>query len=202
MASDSETCGWARGDWCHAQGRRVDEPSCYYCRSFGQYYVKRLKLEGQVRKPLKVYLAGGFHTDWQEQVRRACEERAPGCFVILNPKKSWDGTVRETEEKKEADDKALGRSPWWPADKFAVVKSADIVFFNIEAYINPAKLRGTGDIFEAGMCYAADKLVVYVNQVDHRYYRGIARLFQINEATLEAGIDALIKLAWLAPETE
>ena len=171
--------------------------NCDWCNRFDHYYVKRFNLKENMKQPLKVYLAGGFHTNWQDLVEAVLEERAPGCFIIMNPKKDWGDTPSTPEEQKEASDKTLTHSPWWPPDKFAIEK-ADVVFFNVEDYGSPEKMRGTGDIFEAGIAYALGKLVVFVNQVDHRYYRQFERLFQINAKTLDMGIQKLLRLRWLA----
>jgi len=191
---DFETCGWAKGTECML---KKEPANCDHCNRFDHHYVKRLKLKENMNHPLRVYLAGGFHTEWQEQVKAACEEKAPGRFIFYNPKEGWEDSVRMSEEDKEIRDKEYKTSPWWPLDRYAIEHS-DIIFFNIEDY--RPKLLGTGDIFEAGMCYAWSKLVIYVNQIQHRYYRGIARNFPNNFERLEDGIACLLRAAWLSPK--
>jgi nucleoside 2-deoxyribosyltransferase len=133
---------------------------------------------------LKVYLCGGFHTRWQDTVEDAC--RADG-FVFINPKLNWKRDPSRTEEEAERSDKELTTSPWWPFDRLSIDK-ADIVFAYLEEYTSTSGRRGTGDIFELGMAFALGKIVICVNEVDHRYYRGIARLFltfpSLNEAIM------------------
>ena len=151
---------------------------------------------------IAVYLAGGFFTEWQQKVIEACKDLP---FWFLSPNKGWvekaiigpDATrlSQEVENKKEELDKAKRQSPWWHWDKLAI-KNCDVLFLNCEDYKNFVGLRGTGDIFEAGMAWAQDKLVIFVNQVEHRYYRGIARNFLMFE-TLEEGIDCLKFGKWI-----
>lgn len=146
---------------------------------------------------LKVYLAGGFHRDWHTYVIRRCDDEAPGVFIFLNPTVSWDRKVemKKSEEEKEEEDRKKTQSVWWPPDKFCIRK-ADIVFIYFEDYRCPGGLRGTGDVFEAGMCYALDKFTIVVNEVEHRYFRSISRVFT-NFKTLEEGVSHLIKCAWV-----
>jgi nucleoside 2-deoxyribosyltransferase len=144
---------------------------------------------------IRVYLAGGFHGDWHKYVISRCDEEAPGVFVFLNPLISWQksGDEHKSEELKEAEDKDKTQSIWWPPDKYCV-RVADIVFIYHQDY-RPHML-GTGEVFEAGMAYALDKFVICVNEIDHRYYRNISRVFP-NFLTLKEGVDFLIGCAWV-----
>jgi len=146
---------------------------------------------------LVVYLSGGFHSDWQKTVMDACKGLP---IHFLNPlEKETDPETKQwknkplTEEQKEEQDKDRRQSPWWPMDKLAVEK-ADVVFCYLEDY--RPKLLGTGAVFELGMAYALNKLVIIVNKVDHRYYREFERLFT-SYNTLFNAIEALKKCAWL-----
>lgn len=146
---------------------------------------------------VKVYLGGGFHTNWQERVMEACGQEN---FYFLNPlEKEKDPATNAwknlplTEEQKEARSKAQTQAPWWPADKLAVVK-CDILFCYLEDY--RPKMLGTGMIFELGMAYALGKLVILINRVEHRYYREFEHLF-VSFKSLDEGIEFLKKCSWL-----
>jgi nucleoside 2-deoxyribosyltransferase len=147
---------------------------------------------------LEVYLSGGFHSDWQDRVMNACA----GLEIdFLNPlSKETDPKTLEwvnkplTEEQKEEMDKTRTQSPWWPMDRLAI-EEADVVFVYLEDY-RPAML-GTGTVFEMGMAYALGKVVIIVNEIEHRYYREFTRIFS-SYPTLDAGIEALKKCIWLS----
>jgi hypothetical protein len=145
---------------------------------------------------IKTYLAGGFYGDWHKYVINRCDDEVPGIFTFLNPIVPWikDGNDELiSEEEKEETDKKLTQSLWWPPDKFCV-RMADIVFVYFRDY--RPKLLGVGEVFEIGMCFAWDKFTIVVNEVDHRYYRGVARMFP-NFKTLKEGVDYLIHCAWV-----
>ena len=147
-----------------------------------------------------VYLSGGFHTQWRKEVMEACKGLPIRFLDPLSKEVGKDGqwkNIHLTEEQKEEMDKKRVQSPWWGCDKLAF-KIADIIFVNFEDYgREEGKLRGTGDVFEAGMGYMVDKLVIVVNQVEHRYFREFERLFT-SYKTLEEGIAFLKeKCSWL-----
>lgn len=147
-------------------------------------------------RDLRVYLCGGFHSDWQNEVREACKETP---IHFINPKKNWVGGSTKTEEERESSDKKLPQSIWWGWDKLAIQLS-DIIFVNLEDYgREEGNLRGTGDIYEMGMAWAYDKLIICVNVVDHRYYRGIARNHFVF-STMEEGIKALKGVTWIVED--
>lgn len=144
-----------------------------------------------------VYLSGGFHTDWQKRVMKACEGYP---IRFLNPlEKETDPNTKKwrnlplTEEQKEERSKAARQAEWWLLDKEAVRRST-IIFCYLEDY--RPKLLGTGAIFELGMAYALDKFVILVNDIEHRYYREFEHLF-VSFPTLEEGIKFLQKSSWL-----
>ena len=152
-------------------------------------------------RKLCVYLSGGFHSDWQDVVMDACKNEP---INFLNPLEKEKKFIKEhgaekwqnidlTEEEKEEKDKARRQSPWWYQDKLAIEK-ADIVFCYLEDY--RPKLLGTGTVFELGMAFALGKLVIVVNQIEHRYYREFERLFT-SFPTLVEGVEHLKKCGWL-----
>lgn len=154
------------------------------------------KIGGEM-KELNVYLSGGFHSDWQYRVMKACGGEA---IRFLNPlekevdpnTKKWRNLSLTEEEKEERDKKRL-QSPWWYEDKLAIQK-ADVILCYLEDY--RPKLLGTGTVFELGMAFAQDKLVIIVNEIEHRYYREFERLF-VSFKSLDGAIEHLKKLTWL-----
>jgi hypothetical protein len=152
-------------------------------------------------KSITVYLSGGFHTPWRKEIIEACKGLPivfldPLCKEV-GPDGKWKN-IHKLENEKEYEDKLINQSPYWYTDKLAV-KNADITFVYFEDYgREEGKLRGTGDVFEAGMAFALDKLVICVNEVDHRYFRQLSRLFTTFDK-LEEGIKYLKeKCTWLA----
>lgn len=148
---------------------------------------------------VRVYLSGGFHTDWQQQVMAAVGTEK---FYFLNPlqketavidgKPQWKN-IKLTEEQKEERSIKQRQCPWWQQDKLAIQK-ADVVFCHLEDY--RPKMLGGGGIFELGMAYMLGKAVILVNKIEHRYYREFERLF-ISFPSLEEGIEELKKFGWL-----
>lgn len=145
---------------------------------------------------VRVYLSGGFHSDWQGVVMKECGDEK---FYFLNPLEKEVGKDRKwknihlTEGQKEERSKANTQAPWWQQDKLAIEK-ADVVFCYLEDY--RPKLLGTGTIFELGMAFALGKVVIVVNRIEHRYYREFEHLF-VSFKSLEEGIAALKKMSWL-----
>ncbi len=66
---------------------------------------------------LKVYLAGGFRSDWQEHV-----EKSVRGFEFINPKINWS-------------EKILTRPEEYWLWNICGVRSADIIFVYIEDYV-------------------------------------------------------------------
>jgi len=150
---------------------------------------------------VRVYLSGGFHTDWQLQVMGAVGTEK---FYFLNPLEKESKFIKElgatkwkninlTEEEKEERSIKQRQCPWWQQDKLAIQK-ADVVFCHLEDY--RPKMLGGGGIFELGMAYMLGRAVILVNKIEHRYYREFERLF-ISFKTLEEGIEELKKFSWL-----
>lgn len=151
-------------------------------------------------KEVCVYLSGGFHGNWRDRVMEDCKGMPIRFFDPLAKEKNDDGlwkNIHMTEDEKEYESKLKTQSTYWYCDKLAV-KIADITFVYFESYgFDEGKLRGTGDVFEAGMAFALDKLVIAVNEVDHRYFRELVKPF-ITFSTLDEGIKFLKeKCSWL-----
>ena len=150
---------------------------------------------------VRVYLSGGFHSDWQQQVMKAVGTER---FYFLNPldketkfikelgAKKWKN-INLTEKEKEKRSEKMRQSAWWQQDKLAIQK-ADVIFCCLEDY--RPKLLGTGTVFELGMAYMLSKAVILVNEIEHRYYREFERIF-ISFKTLGEGIEELKKFSWL-----
>jgi nucleoside 2-deoxyribosyltransferase len=144
-----------------------------------------------MKNKIRVYLAGGFHSAWAKRVQKECGDED---FTWMNPIVNvTPGYLPLSEQEKEERSKKQRQCPWWPQDRLAIQKS-DIIFANLEDY--RPNLLGTGNIFELGMAYAWSKLVILVNQIEHRYYREFEHLF-ISFKTLGEGIEFLKKCYWL-----
>jgi uncharacterized protein YneR len=151
-------------------------------------------------RELCVYLSGGFHGNWRNKVIKACEGLPIRFLDPLAKEKGTDGqwkNIHMTEDEKEYKSKLKTQATYWYCDKLAV-KIADVVFVYFESYgFDAGKLRGTGDVFEAGMAFALDKLVIVVNEVDHRYFRELVKPF-IEFSNLDEGIKFLKEqCSWL-----
>jgi len=100
---------------------------------------------------VRVYLCGGFHSTWQEQVERGVSS-VEHLFQFYNPKEDHDFAYPEE---------------YWPWDLLAIRKS-DIVFACFEKWM--ANRCGAGAISEFGYAVGQGKLVILVNEIDHRYF--------------------------------
>lgn len=140
-------------------------------------------------RKIGVYLCGGFYGNWDSRVIGAVD---PDYFTFLNPRLGWSGIgkPKRTEEEREKEDLLLTQSPWWPIDRLAIEKCS-VVFCYLQ-YNTPV----VGAIFELGMCYATGKPAIVVDEMNHRYYRGITRCFT-RATNLEEGIEFLRNYAWL-----
>lgn len=142
---------------------------------------------------IRVYLAGGFHTDWDIKVMASVQEKEPNKFFFLNPRRNWISGPNLTEEEKEIKDKSSGFPTYWNVDVLAV-KSSQVVFANLEDY--RPQLLGPGVMFELGLAYAYHIPTIVVNQIDHRYFRAIAKLFDPAKS-LDEGVVKLLQYAWI-----
>lgn len=126
----------------------------------------------------KIYLSGGFKSNWQSKVMKAIGNRC----VFFNPR----------EHKLDSD------KEYWVWD-IHFVKECDIVFAYMEAD-NPS---GFGLTFEIGLAYALNKTIILVDEksiVDkdfERFFKIVSNSTQIIFDDLEDGINYLKKFTTL-----
>lgn len=126
----------------------------------------------------KLYLSGGFTSNWQNEVITALGESC----IFFNPR----------EHKLDSD------KEYWVWD-IHFVKECDIVFAYMEAD-NPS---GFGLTFEIGLAYALNKTIILVDEksiIDkefERYFKIVANSTQIIFDKLEDGINYLKKFTAL-----
>jgi len=124
----------------------------------------------------KVYLAGPFHSNWQKEVKEHFALR--GEFTFLDPRENW---VNKTFKHP---------SEYWPWN-IQAIKEADIVFVYVKDY--ETDVFGCGHIFEMGVATALGKLVILVNEIDHRYFTQYDALPNVVYFTkLKEGINYLL----------
>ena len=127
---------------------------------------------------VRVYLCGGFHSNWHEQVERGVSA-VKYLFRFYNPK---DKEMVRPEE-------------YWPWDLQAIRKS-DIVFAYFEKWCK--EKCGAGAISEFGYAVGQNKLVILVNEVDHRYFTQLKYWPNVVYfEKLEDGIAYLRQCRWL-----
>ena len=132
-------------------------------------------VEHKFRHVVRVYLCGGFHSNWHEQVERGVTE----FFQFYNPK---DKEMSRPEE-------------YWPWDLQAIRK-CDIVFAYFEKWCK--EKCGAGAIAEFGYAVGQNKLVILVNEVDHRYFTQLKHWPNVVYfEKLEEGIRYLRQCRWL-----
>lgn len=114
----------------------------------------------------KVYLSGGFKSNWQERVVRACESS----LILFNPKEhGLEGDPRQY-------------TAW---DLFHV-KQCDIFF----AYMEVSNTSGLGLCLELGYAKALGKTIVLVDEKskhDHEF----AKYFRIAQESADVILDNL-----------
>jgi nucleoside 2-deoxyribosyltransferase len=125
---------------------------------------------------IKVYLAGGFKSNWQAKVVEACADR----FTIFNPR-----------------DHGLENTDYYTAWDIHFVKNCDIFF----AYMESTNPSGYGLTFELGIAFALNKTIILVDEkslVDKafaRYFKIVHRPSSVVIDNLEEGIIYLLKFA-------
>jgi len=97
---------------------------------------------------VRVYLCGGFHSNWHGVVEKGI---GTDFFRVYNPK---DKEMVHPEE-------------YWPWD-LAAIRKSDIVFAYFEKWCK--EKCGAGAIGEFGYAVGQNKLVILVNEVNHRYF--------------------------------
>lgn len=128
-------------------------------------------------KGQKVYLAGGFKSDWSERVKKCS-----GDFIFINPKdKEFINGARVIMNVNE-----YGK---WDLHH---IKQADIVF----VYVERTNTSCIGLCCEAGFAKGLGKTVITVLEPNHEtikdaYLTFITQVSDIVFTTLESGIDYL-----------
>jgi nucleoside 2-deoxyribosyltransferase len=118
---------------------------------------------------MKVYLSGGFHSDWQHIVKVSCPDikyidpkinglRTPASYTL------WD---------------MMG------------IKECDILF----AYLEEDNPSGIGLAFEIGFAKGLGKTTVLVNKKDDKYTAILEYGADVNFTTLQEGIELLKALS-------
>lgn len=123
---------------------------------------------------MKIYLAGGFHSGWQDEVESACPQHE-----YYNPGLLSLGNVRLEMDK-------IGA---WDLHH---VKRCDLVF----AYMERTNPSGIGLAVEVGYAHGIGKTVILVLEPGHetikdRYLDFLKSVAYITLQTLEDGIDFL-----------
>lgn len=126
------------------------------------------------KEKIRVYLAGGFHSGWQNKVIKACGTKH---FIFYDPRKKWmRSEITENHP-----------SFYWPWN-FQAIKKSEVVFAYTEDY--RPKLLGPAIVLEMGYAQGLGKLVIYVNDVRHKYYEQFYPLFPSFQS-LDMGIKYL-----------
>lgn len=122
----------------------------------------------------KVYLSGGFKSNWQEQVITALKNK----FIFFNP--------REHD---------LDNSDFYTIWDIHFVKECDILF----AYMEQGNPSGYGLSFELGMAYALNKTIILIDEKSHndaqfaRYFKIMHRPSGVVLNNLNEGVEYLKK---------
>lgn len=121
----------------------------------------------------KVYLAGGMRTGWQQTVIQACPHHQ-----FINPC-DRNGVV-------------LDQPSDYTAWDLAAVQRSEIVFGYMEAS-NPS---GVGLASECGYGRGLNKLIVFVDESNNRYFRFLQQLADVHYPSLAEGIEFLKSVTW------
>ena len=127
----------------------------------------------------KIYLAGGFHGEWRDQIHR---KLGGGCVIFLDPLKP--------ELDKDGKRKMLTFAEYSAWDLWAI-RTADIVFVYSEK-TNP----GQGYIVEAGYAKGLGKTVILVREegnlhMPDKYLSFLDCIADYKTDNLEKGIEVL-----------
>lgn len=126
----------------------------------------------------KVYLSGGFKSDWQSKVIKAVGDSC----IFFNPRSHKLETHRE----------------YWAWD-IHFVKECDIVFAYMEAD-NPS---GFGLTLEIGLAFGLNKTIILIDEKSNidsdfkRYFQIVENCVTIKLNSLSAGVDYLKKFTSL-----
>ncbi|RYX98730.1 hypothetical protein EON78_04845 [bacterium] len=125
----------------------------------------------------KVFLSGGFRSNWQQTVIDQCGER----FIYFNPKRH-----------------GLEKSEEYTLWDVHFVKECDILF----AFMEETNPSGYGLAFELGLAYALNKTIILVDEkslIDQgfaRYFKIVHKSSGVVLQSLEQGIHLLKSFAF------
>ncbi len=122
----------------------------------------------------KVFLSGGFKTNWQSEVIKELSDR----FIFFNPREH-----------------GLEHSDFYTTWDIHFVKECDIFF----AYMEESNPSGYGLAFELGVAYALNKTIILVDEkskVEHtfaKYFKILYKPSGVVLSNLSDGINYLKK---------
>lgn len=120
----------------------------------------------------KVFLSGGFKSNWQKKVMDALKSD----FIFFNPREH-----------------GLENSDSYTAWDIHFVKNCDILF----AYMEESNPSGYGLAFELGIAYAMNKTIILIDERSHfdrqfeKYFKILHRPSGVVLTNLQQGIDYL-----------
>ena len=124
----------------------------------------------------KVFLSGGFQTNWQSRVIEAANDK----FIFFNPKEH-----------------DLEHSDFYTTWDIHFVKECDILF----AYMEESNPSGYGLAFELGVAYSLNKTIILVDEKSKeeptfaKYFRILYKPSGVVLRNLTEGIDYLKKFS-------
>ena len=124
----------------------------------------------------KVYLSGGFSTNWQSKVVKNLDQK----FIFFNPREH-----------------GLEHSDFYTTWDIHFVKNCDILFAYMEA-TNPS---GFGLSFELGIAYALNKTIILIDEKSmndknfEKYFKIMHRPSGVVLSNLDEGIEYLSKFS-------
>ena len=124
----------------------------------------------------KVFLSGGFRSNWQAEVIKATNDK----FIFFNPR-----------------DHGLEHSDFYTSWDVHFIKQCDILF----AYMEKSNPSGYGLAFELGVAYSLDKTIILVDEKSEedkqfeKYFRITHWPSGVVLADLKKGIEFLNKFS-------
>lgn len=116
---------------------------------------------------MRIYLAGGTHSTWREDVKKALSD---GDFAFLDPRENGGGELK-------------AQAAW----DLAAIRSSDVVLAYFEAD-NPS---GVGTATEAGYATGLGIPVIVVNESPIKYIKFVEAVATIVEPSLESAVNRL-----------
>ena len=124
---------------------------------------------------MKIFLSGGFHSNWQKKVI----DGSPESFIFFNPREH----LLDTPEQ-------------YTCWDLHFVKQCDLVF----AYMEDSNPSGFGLAFEVGYALGLNKTIILVDEKSktdekfERYFKIVHKSSNVVFHSLQEGIDFLSKL--------